>query len=116
MSPKAADLVKLRVRDQLGLFCAGADRHDLPLLTDLGVLPPYNCAENRKALYGEQGGHCNGCAVQVLPQNLTVDHIIARNKGGTDHRSNLQLLCGHCNSVKGDRGMAHLRAKPELAA
>ncbi len=116
ISPKAADLVKLRMRDQLGLFYTGEHRTDLPQRTDLGTLPPYNCAENRKALYGEQGGHCNGCAVHFLPQNLTVDHIIARAKGGTDHLSNLQLLCGHCNSVKGDRGMEYLRVKLELAA
>ncbi|MCY3562144.1 MAG: HNH endonuclease [bacterium] len=41
---------------------------------------------------------------------------IARKKGGTDHLENLQLLCGHCNSVKGDRGMEYLRAKLQLAA
>ncbi|MXX47440.1 MAG: HNH endonuclease [Chloroflexi bacterium] len=37
--------------------------------------------------------------------NLTVDHIIARSTGGDDHIDNLQPLCGHCNSVKGDRSM-----------
>ncbi|MXY15160.1 MAG: HNH endonuclease [Proteobacteria bacterium] len=32
-------------------------------------------------------------------------------RGGTDHPDNLQLLCGHCNSVKGDRGQEYLIAK-----
>ena len=41
---------------------------------------------------------------------------IATSKGGTDHMENLQLLCGHCNRVKGDRGMPYLRAKLQLAA
>jgi len=45
---------------------------------------------------------------------MEVDHIIARAKGGTDHVSNLQLLCGHCNRVKGDRGMDYLRTRLQL--
>ena len=31
---------------------------------------------------------------------LTVDHIIPRAAGGTDERSNLQVLCRVCNSAK----------------
>ena len=27
---------------------------------------------------------------------------------GTDHIENLQLLCGHCNRIKGDRGQEYL--------
>ncbi|MCY4617838.1 MAG: HNH endonuclease [Chloroflexi bacterium] len=45
-----------------------------------------------------------------------VDHSFAQAKGRTNHIDNLQLLCGHCNSVKGDRGMKHLRTKLELAS
>lgn len=40
--------------------------------------------------------------------NLEVDHIIAETSGGTDHIDNLQLLCSHCNRVKGDRGQEYL--------
>ena len=36
-------------------------------------------------------------------RNFTVDHIVARTKGGSDHLDNLQLLCGACNSTKGTR-------------
>ena len=48
--------------------------------------------------------------------SASVDHIVPRAKGGTDHLDNLQLLCGHCNRVKGDRGMEYLRAKLQIAA
>ena len=47
---------------------------------------------------------------------LEVDHIIARSNGSTDHLSNLQLVCGDHNRVKGIRGMEYLRTKLQLAA
>ena len=58
-----------------------------------------------------QGGNCKGCGTHFLPQHLTVDHIVAQSKGGTSHLDNLQLLCGHCNSLKGNRPMEYLRAR-----
>jgi len=36
-------------------------------------------------------------------EDLTVDHIVPRHEGGSDDLSNLQILCGHCNSSKGIR-------------
>ena len=116
ISPKAADLVKSRMRDELGLFYNGAHRTDIPRRTDLGKLPPYNSSGNKKALYGEQAGDCAGCGHHFEARHLEVDHIIARNKGGTDHIENLQLLCGSCNRIKGDRGMEYLRNKLQIAA
>ena len=50
------------------------------------------------------------CGTHFLPQDLTVDHIVARSNGGTDHLGNLQLICGHCNSMNGDRAVENLRA------
>jgi len=116
ISPKAVDLVEARIKTQQGLHQKIVPRTDVPRRTDLGVLPRYNCRENREALYGRQSGNCEGCRLHFEARNLTVDHIIARSKGGTDHIENLQLLCGQCNAVKGDRGMEYLRVKLQLAA
>ncbi|MCY3919761.1 MAG: DNA methyltransferase [Chloroflexi bacterium] len=116
LSPKAAELVVRRVEADQGLWRNIVHRTDVPRRTDLGDLPRYNCAANRQTLYGQQGGHCAGCATHFEPRHLEVDHIIARAKGGTDHLGNLQLLCGSCNRIKGDRGMEYLAAKLQLRA
>ncbi len=111
LSPLAVKLVEQRARNELGLMggIQSNARTDIPLRTDREPPPPLN--ESKIALYGTQGGNCNGCGTHFMPQHLTVDHIIARSKGGTGHLDNLQLLCGHCNSLKGNRPMEYLRAR-----
>jgi len=111
ISPTAAKLVRQRIDDS---FRNIIHREDIPKRSDLGRIPRYNSPENRKRLYGEQGGHCAGCAEHFEARHLEVDHIISRNKGGTDHLENLQLLCGSCNRIKGDRGMEYLKSKLQI--
>ena len=114
ISPKAAELVRQRMHDDLGMFYDGAHRTDILTRTDLGKLSRPNSPKNRKRLYGEQSGHCAGCDDHFEAWHLEVDHIIARRKGGTDAPDNLQLLCGNCNRIKGVRGMDYLRTKLQL--
>lgn len=111
ISEIAVRLVTSRIQKDQGMFQDVTVRTDIPQRSDLGDLPPYNSLQLKNALYGEQGGDCNGCGTHFQKQHLTVDHIIAQSKGGTDHIDNLQLLCGHCNSVKGDRGQEYLLTK-----
>lgn len=114
VSPKSAELVIRRIKGDQGMHHNIVHRSDLPQRTDLGKIPAYNSAGNRKQLYGEQGGNCAGCSEHFMPKHLEVDHIISRSKGGADHISNLQLLCGSCNRIKGDRGMEYLMSKLNL--
>lgn len=74
--------------------------------TDLGKLPPYRTHKNW--LYGKQEGKCAGCGQHFEMRHFHIDHYVPKSKGGTDHRDNLQLLCGACNSMKGDRPQAYL--------
>ena len=108
ISEKAAELVVERIKADQGLFENIINRKDIPKRTDLGDIPRYNAPENKTRLYGEQEGYCNGCGTHFQKQHLEVDHIIAENVGGTDHIENLQLLCSHCNRVKGERGQEYL--------
>ena len=111
LSALAVRLVEQRARNELGLMggVQAISRTDIPKRTDREPAPPLS--ESKVVLYGMQGGNCNGCGTHFLPQHVTVDHIIARSKGGTNHLDNLQLLCAHCNSLKGDRPMEYLRAR-----
>ena len=110
LSPLAARLVLKRLRDDRGpLFDDVVHREDIPRRTDLGDLPNYRT--HKHTLYGRQEGICSGCRILFPFRNLTVDHVIPRSKGGSDHLDNLQLLCGACNSMKGAGSQEQLVAK-----
>jgi diadenosine tetraphosphate (Ap4A) HIT family hydrolase/5-methylcytosine-specific restriction endonuclease McrA len=53
---------------------------------------------------------CELCGIPGDERALEVDHIIPRNKGGTDEISNLQALCYSCNAMKRDRDDTDFRA------
>ena len=106
ISAKAAELVTTRLQgilDEIPLYKTGdvVHRTDQPGRMDLGDLPHYRT--HLDTLYGQQEGFCGGCGEHFRKRNLTVDHIVPRAHGGTDHAENLWLLCGACNSSKGTR-------------
>ena len=115
LSEMAVKLVRRRLQEKRSLEAGAKGQRPLlpkgfvkeletpPRRTDQGKLPPYNCKENKKALYYKQDGDCALCGEHFKPYGLEVDHVVPQAKGGTDHLGNLQLLCGHCNRVKGTR-------------
>ena len=83
-------------------------RTDIPRRTDIDT--PRNYRQNKHVLFGQQEGECAGCRMDFPFKIFEVDHIIPQRAGGQDNIENLQLLCPHCNRVKGDRPMAYLWA------
>lgn len=104
ISPKAVDLVQVRLKKEIGIFGDVIHRTDIPKRS--AKLPNYRT--HKHTLYGKQEGLCNGCRTQFPFRNMTVDHIVPKSQGGTDHEDNLQLLCGACNSTKGQSTQAEL--------
>ncbi len=49
------------------------------------------------------GGACAYCG--CVPRYLTLDHVVAKSKGGLDVRSNLAAVCQRCNKSKGSRSL-----------
>lgn len=70
-----------------------------------GPPPPKNI---KGLLYKQQEGLCNGCKTHFPLRNLEIDHLVPKSKGGYHTASNLQLLCGYCNRVKGNRSQEYL--------
>ncbi len=110
LSNQAINLVKWRLEKDLGIderdgiLGKVIHRTDIPYRSE--PLPNYRT--HKHTLYGEQEGECNGCSTHFPFRNMTVDHIIPRSKGGTDHKENLQLLCNFCNSIKGAKTQQEL--------
>ncbi|MDE0022018.1 MAG: DNA methyltransferase [Candidatus Poribacteria bacterium] len=117
LSPKAAELVKIRAEKELtgllssmgGTKYAITHRTDIPKRTDLGKLPNYRT--HKHLLFGKQEGLCAGCRAMFPFRNFTIDHIVPRSRGGSDHEENLQLLCAACNSLKGGRPQEFMLAE-----
>ena len=108
LSPKAADLVIQRAEREIGGLFKLNHREDIPRRSDQGPIPHYRTQKH--TLFGRQEGYCNGCRIPFPFRNFTIDHVTPQSQGGTDHPENLQLLCGACNSTKGDRDQAYLLA------
>ncbi len=112
LSEKAVELVNERLQGEMGaLFHHGfvTARTDIPRRTDVDA--PKNYRQNRHVLFGQQEGRCAGCRMDFPFKVLEVDHIVPQSRGGTNHLGNLQLLCSHCNRVKGDRPQEYLMAQ-----
>jgi 5-methylcytosine-specific restriction endonuclease McrA len=54
-------------------------------------------------------GRCECCGAHEHQRALELDHIVPRNHGGSDDRSNLQALCFRCNAGKRDTDSTDFR-------
>ena len=109
LSETTADLIMERLKTDDRLFTDFVRTDAFPQRTDIQEVAPTKSVKER--LYREQEGRCNACARAMEIFDLEIDHVIPKSKNGGDYYENYQLLCGHCNRLKGDRPMAYLMAK-----
>ena len=117
LSPKATELVNVRLQGSMGSLFHNrlvTARTDIPRRTDIDA--PINYRKNKHVLFGQQEGRCAGCRMDFPFKIFEVDHLIPRSRGGTDHLDNLQLLCPHCNRIKGDRPQEYMLSQLALVA
>ena len=63
-----------------------------------------------KWLWDKTDGHCAYCGLSFSsPDEMTVDHAVARARGGAHERANMFPCCRACNATKGSRPLGYLR-------
>jgi site-specific DNA-methyltransferase (adenine-specific) len=107
IAEQAVDVLVERLSDDAGIFKDFVNTAIIPQRTDIYKVEPTKSIKER--LYKEQEGLCNACKKHFDSWNMEIDHIIPKSKGGGDYYENYQLLCSHCNKLKGDRTMEYVR-------
>jgi 5-methylcytosine-specific restriction endonuclease McrA len=97
-----------------------------PLLRRSGTLAPVLCSTGvsskgppgrRDRILRRDRFRCVYCGEPFLPEDLTLDHVEPRMRGGDDSEGNLVACCRGCNRLKGGLpAWAFLAGRPELRA
>lgn len=72
-------------------------------LTRFDKLPKAEVKFTRKNIYQHYHFRCCYCGQQFRTEELNLDHVIPRSKGGPTDWTNIVTACVECNSAKRDR-------------
>lgn len=73
------------------------------LLTTYEGIGERSVVFSRKNLFKRDHYTCQYCGAQPGPEELTVDHVVPRSRGGISSWENCVLACVECNKRKADR-------------
>jgi hypothetical protein len=72
-------------------------------------------AGRRLKVLRRDGFHCVYCGEEFPPEDLTLDHVEPRMRGGDQSDGNLVACCGECNRLKGGQpAWSFLSTRPEM--
>src|SRR5690349_24846737 len=60
----------------------------------------------RNEIFERDGYRCVYCGAQLPAEELTLDHVQPRVRGGDRSEGNLVTACGACNTLKGHRRLS----------
>ena len=63
---------------------------------------------SRKSIMQRDNYTCQYCGVKPKKEDINLDHIIPKSRGGTNSWINLVASCIYCNAKKGDRLLTEL--------
>ena len=73
------------------------------LLLSHDKIPSRNVPFSRRNLYRRDGFRCQYCGTRCPTQELSIDHVIPRSRGGRTSWENCVIACIPCNVKKGHR-------------
>lgn len=100
------DWAKLQPAEGELFIQAVSERFRVPevvTLTNYDRLPQAAVSFSRRNLYKRDHYTCQYCGAQPGPEELTIDHVQPRSRGGQSSWTNCVVACVECNSRKADR-------------
>lgn len=73
------------------------------LLTRFHKFPPRQVKFSRRNIYLRDNHTCQYCGVMPPKDEITIDHILPRSRGGKTTWENVVLACIRCNTRKGSK-------------
>lgn len=73
------------------------------LVTFVRVPRRFNLPVSRRTVLSRDNYTCQYCGAQPGKDQLTIDHVLPRSRGGGHAWENVTTACGPCNRRKGDR-------------
>lgn len=73
------------------------------MLTQFNRFPPRQLKFSRRNIYLRDDHTCQYCGKVPKKEDITIDHVIPRSKGGKTTWENVVLACIRCNMKKGNK-------------
>lgn len=113
-----ADWSALQPKDDEPFIQAVRQRLKVPevvVLTRFDRVPSRLVAFNRRNLFKRDGYCCQYCGDRPGSEELTIDHVLPRSRGGVSSWENCVLACVECNKRKANRTPAEARMPLRMA-
>lgn len=101
-----ADWSVLKPQDGDDFIKSAKDKFKIPevvVLTRYDKLPTHRVTFSRRTLYKRDAYKCQYCGKTPKTEELTIDHILPRSRGGKTTWENCVICCLPCNARKADR-------------